>query len=98
MVLKFKWKKGVKEVYPAHPMVQNWLFTQETEDEAILANQMAVLAEKTGMTANDLQHIFPAVLRMLKNQSNWSGMTTISNDEITSFHGKADIIKTLNYE
>lgn len=71
-VLNFKWKKGVKEVFPTHPMVQNWLFTETTEAEAMLAHQMAVVAEKSGMTANDLQHIFPAVLRMLKNDSAWS--------------------------
>jgi len=70
--LNYRWKKGVKEVFPAHRMVQNWLFTEDTEAEAMLAHQMAVVAEKSGMTANDLQHIFPAVLRMLKNDSDWS--------------------------
>jgi len=71
-VTNFKYRKGVKEVYPAHPMVKNWLFTEQTEDEAVLANQMAIIAEKSGMTANDLQHLFPAVLRMLKNDTIWS--------------------------
>jgi hypothetical protein len=71
-ILNFKWKKGVKTVFPSHSMVQHWAFTEDTEDEAILANQMAVVAEKNGLTANDLQHLFPAVLRMLKNNSAWS--------------------------
>lgn len=71
-VLKFKWDKGVLQIYPAHKMVQNWLFTEQTEEEAALAHHMAVVAEKSGMTANDLQHIFPAVLRMLKNDSDWA--------------------------
>ena len=71
-VLKFKWVKGEKLVFPAHPMVNNWLFTEYTESEAMLAHQMAVVAEKSGMTTNDLQHLFPAVLRMLKNKSRWS--------------------------
>lgn len=71
-ILIFKWNKGEKEVYPAHKMVQNWLFTAETEDEAMLANQMAVIAEKSGMDANDLYKLFPAVLRMLKNDSIWA--------------------------
>jgi hypothetical protein len=53
-------------------MVQNWLFTEDNEDEAMLANQMAVVAEKNGLTVNDLQHLFPAVLRMLKSNSRWS--------------------------
>lgn len=71
-VLNYKWKKGVKEVFPAHDMVKNWLFTEDTEEEANLANAMAIVAEKSGMTVNDLQHIFPAVLRMLKNDTAWS--------------------------
>lgn len=53
-------------------MVKNWLFTEDTEEEANLANAMAIVAEKSGMTVNALQHIFPAVLRMLKNDSDWS--------------------------
>jgi|LakMenE18May11ns_1017448.scaffolds.fasta_scaffold9852270_2 hypothetical protein len=71
-VLKFTWKKGIKEVKPAHPMVQNWMFTEETEEQASLAHYMAVVAENNGLTANDLQHLFPAVLRMLKDSSAWS--------------------------
>lgn len=71
-VLKFTWKQGIKEVRPAHPMIENWLFTEDTEDEAMLAHQMSVVAEKSGMTSNDLIHIFPAVLRMLKNGTKWS--------------------------
>ena len=71
-VLNFKWKKGIKEVFPVHPMVKNWLFTEDTEAEAMLAHQMAKKKKKSGMTANDMQHIFPAVLRMLKNDSAWS--------------------------
>lgn len=71
-VLNYKWKKGIKEVFPAHDMVKNWLFTEDTEEEANLANAMAIVAEKSGMTVNDLQHIFPAVLRMLKNDTAWS--------------------------
>ncbi len=71
-VLDFKYNKGVKEVYPGHPMVKSWMFTDSTQAEALLAHQMACVAEKSGMTANDLQHIFPAVLRMLKNETAWS--------------------------
>lgn len=71
-VLIFKYEKGMKKVFPSHHMVKNWLFTEDEEAEAILAHYMAVVAEKNGMTANDLQHIFPAVLRMLKNNSTWA--------------------------
>ena len=71
-VLNYKWVKGEKQVFPTNRMVCNWLFTDETQEEAMLAHCMAEVAEKSGMTANDLQHIFSAVLRMLKNNSNWS--------------------------
>lgn len=71
-VLNFEYYKGEVHVFPAHPMVKSWCFTEDTEDEAKLAHYMATVAEKSGMTVNDLQHIFPAVLRMLKNTSAWS--------------------------
>ncbi len=71
-VLKYKYQKGVKQVFPAHPMVKNWLFTEETEAEAMLAQSMAIVAEKSGMNQNDLMGLFPAVLRMLKNNTEWA--------------------------
>ena len=71
-LLKFSYVKGTKQVFPAHSMIQHWRFSEETEEEACLANSMAIIAEKNGLTVNDLQHLFPAVLRMLKNNSNWS--------------------------
>ena len=71
-VLNYKWVKGEKQVFPANRMVSNWLFSEETEDEAKLANSVAVIAEKSGMNANDLQHLFPAILRMLKDDCDWS--------------------------
>lgn len=67
-----KFNRGKAEIFPAHSMVSNWLFTEETKEEAKLANAMAAVAEKSGMSVNDLSHIFPAVLRMLKNNSEWS--------------------------
>lgn len=72
-VLNYKYRKGgVREVFPAHKMVSNWVFDEHTEEEAVLANSMARVAEKSGMNGNDLHHLFPAVLRMLKNDSAWS--------------------------
>jgi len=71
-VLNFKYRKGVQEVYPAHSMVSNWLFGETEHDEATLANYVALVAEKNGLTANDVQHLFPAILRMLKSDSNWA--------------------------
>ncbi len=66
-----KWDKGIKQVFPSHPMVKNWLFTEDTEAEARLANALAEVAEKTGLSTNDLMHLFPAILRMLKSESEW---------------------------
>ena len=58
---------------PNHPMVKSWAFEGGTDfEEAKLANAMAVLAEKSGMNANDLSKLFPAVLRMLKVKSPWT--------------------------
>lgn len=61
-----------ENVFPNHQMVKNWAFTEDTQAEANLADAMAHVAEKSGMSVNDLQHLFPAVLRMLKNDSAWS--------------------------
>lgn len=71
-VLKFEYDKGVQQVYPAHSMVKNWLFTENEHAEATLANAIAVVAEKNGMSVNDLQHLFSAILRILKSDINWS--------------------------
>jgi len=71
-ILNFTYKQGVRTIHPGHQMVKNWAFDDSTEKEAVLANAMAHVAEKSGMTANDLQHIFPAVLRMLKNDTAWA--------------------------
>lgn len=69
---------GKVELFPVHKMVSNWLFQDSSKDdlyneqEANLANAMAEVAEANGMSANNLQHLFPAVLRMLKSNSNWA--------------------------
>lgn len=71
-VLKFKYRKGIREVYPAHNFVSNWLFKDSEEHEAELAHHIAVVAEKNGLSPNDLMHLFPAILRLLKSESEWS--------------------------
>jgi hypothetical protein len=68
----FKWHNKKEYINPVNPMISHWRFNEDEEDEARLANQLAVLSEKSGMTVNDLQHIFPAILRMIKNTSAWS--------------------------
>ena len=53
-------------------MVKNWVFTEDEHAEATLAHAMAVVAEKNGMSANDLSHLFPALLRTLKSETDWA--------------------------
>jgi hypothetical protein len=71
-VLRFEYEKGAQKVYPANWMVKNWLFQEDEKDEATLAHAMAMVAEKNGMSSNDLQYFFPAVLRMLKSDIEWA--------------------------
>jgi len=68
-----KFKKGVEEIYPTHPMVANWVFQEGENAEAELAGAMAWVAEKNGLASNDLHHLFPAVLRMLRSDVLWAG-------------------------
>ena len=72
-VLRFEYEKGVKKVFPAHWMVKSWLFTEHEHAEATLANSLAIVAEKNGLSANDIQHLFPYILRMLKSDIPWAG-------------------------
>ena len=58
--------------YPTHKMVANWVFDEQEQEEAALTNYMAAVAEKSGMDANDLIHLVPAVLRMLKSDCAWA--------------------------
>lgn len=70
--LKFEYKKGVQEVKPVNGLVKNWLFTEKEHDEATLAHYMGKIAEKNGMSANDIMHLYPYVLRMLKSNIEWA--------------------------
>lgn len=68
----FKYRYGKKYILPVNKIVDNWQFNEDEEDEAILANQLGILAEKSGITRTELQVIFPAILRMIKNKTRWS--------------------------
>jgi hypothetical protein len=59
-------------IHPTHPNIRHWAFPEEHKDEAKLADAMAELAYNNGLSVNDLQHLFPAVLRMLKSNSDWA--------------------------
>lgn len=71
-LVRAEYEKGEKFIYPEHWMVRNWKFKDNQEEEATLCNAMATVAEKNGMTSNDLMHLFPAALRMLKSGGSWS--------------------------
>jgi hypothetical protein len=71
-ILKFEYNKGKQEVFPMNNMVKNWLFGEDEHDEAALAHFIAKVAEKNGLSANDVQNLFPAILRMLKSDIPWS--------------------------
>ena len=72
-VLKFTYDRGGKQnVFPVNRLVKNWLFAEDEKDEAMLAHQMAIIAEKNGLSKNDIMHLFPYVLRMLKSEIDWA--------------------------
>ena len=65
-IVNYKYVDGIKEVYPAHPLVSNMLFTEN--EEAILANAMAVVADKNKVSSHEVKYAFYATLRLLKNK------------------------------
>lgn len=70
--------KGKLEVFPNHVFAKNWLFTEDEQEEAALAHQIAAVAEKNGMSANDVYHLFPAMLRMLRSNIDWANPNKIT--------------------
>jgi len=60
------------EVFPQHVFVKNWVFNEDEKEEAALAHQISVVAEKNGMSSNEVAHIYPAILRMLKSKIDWA--------------------------
>lgn len=74
-------KKGESFHTPFHQFVGNWAFPCNAADstneeaaatEANLADAIARVAELNGLSNNDVMHIFPLVLRMLKSKSDWT--------------------------
>lgn len=74
-------RKNHSHYSPLFATVKNWAFEFDGNNEkdadraayeAHLADAMARIAELNGLGVHDLQHLFPAVLRMLKHQSPWS--------------------------
>ena len=50
----------------------SWQFPLEEEAEADLANAIAAVAKKNGLSSSDMLHVFPYILRMLKSNSIWA--------------------------
>jgi hypothetical protein len=55
-----------------HFFVNNWSFKPNEIEEANLANTIAIVAEKNGLSINDMAHIYPLILRMLKSKIQWA--------------------------
>lgn len=71
--IRIEHNKGQANIYPNHKMVKNYTFEPNEIEEAKLAHHIAVVAEKNGLSANDLSHLFPVILRMLKSDIPWAG-------------------------
>ena len=50
--------------------INHWVF--ENDEQEGLATAMALMADKNGVSVNEMMHIFPIVLRILKEKSEWS--------------------------
>ena len=70
-ILKFKYPKDGTKVYPDHKMVEHWQFPEGEELEASIAHFLAKLAEQNGIGINEMQYLFPAVLKMFNSKSIW---------------------------
>jgi len=59
-------------IFPKHKLVEHCVFDVNDQEEAELYCCIAEVAEKNNVQQNDLGHLFPAILRMLKSTINWS--------------------------
>ena len=75
--------KHTARVYPLHDLAKNMAFEMTAEEynasgssaaelEANLADAVARVAEHNGLSVNDVMHVFPYILRMLKSNSEWA--------------------------
>lgn len=71
-IIHFKYNKGERTIFPAHRMADDFMFDTDEEHEAAMVHFMAKICDKNGMTKNDLMHVIPFVLRMLKSKSKWA--------------------------
>lgn len=63
--------KGETKFFPMVDGIKHWEFNSSAEAE--LATTAWVVGKANGLSVNDFQHLFPAILRMLKEtESPWS--------------------------
>ena len=53
-------------------LVYNWCFPLTEEAEAELVDSISTVAKKNGLSNDDMHHIYPMILRMLKSKSVWA--------------------------
>lgn len=56
--------------FPCDEDVSNWVFEESEVEEAELADAFAKVARKN--SRNDMIHIFPCILRIIKSESSWT--------------------------
>lgn len=59
-------------INPVHENAKNMAFDDGEEEEASLAHWVSVVGTKNGMSINDIFHVMPYILRMIKSNCQWS--------------------------
>lgn len=57
---------------PINKLVRNMYLNEGDEAEANLLSAIGEVAEKNGVSVNEINHLFPAILRMLKSDCSWA--------------------------
>lgn len=57
--------------FPLHSMVSHFEFEENQIEEAHLCDAIAHVAVKNGLSNNDVMHLFPVIMRILKDKSAW---------------------------
>lgn len=72
-ILKFEYPPVEERIiFPANELVNNWIFRDDTIDEAHLCHYIGVIVQKNGLYPDDLHALFPAILRMLHSEVDWA--------------------------
>ena len=52
--------------------VDNYVFKDSEKEEATLMRAVIDMSKKYGISANEMNHIYPVILRILKSKSDWA--------------------------